>query len=54
MSQIVQIEANLTRVDGDVERDLYALTDDGRLFSFHFDPGSTTTGEWRELPGLPA
>jgi hypothetical protein len=52
--RIVQIEANMTRVDGLLERDLYALDDQGRVWSFHFRPESTTEGEWVRLPDLPA
>lgn len=52
--RIVAVEANMARVDGDLERDLYAVDEHGRVWSLHFDPGSTSTGRWVQLPPLPA
>jgi hypothetical protein len=49
--RIVQIEANMTRTDGALERDLYALDDQGDVWSFHFE--TTTTGRWIRLQPLP-
>lgn len=50
---VVAVEANMARVNDHIERDLYALTARGRIFSLHFDAGSTTTGQWVELPPVP-
>ena len=49
--RIVQITSNLARLDGALERDLYALDSEGHVWSFTFT--SPTEGTWTRLPDLP-
>lgn len=51
--RIAAMAADILRIDGEIERDLYVALEDGRIFSMHFDAGSTTAGRWVELPRLP-
>lgn len=49
--RIIAIEANMSRLDGALERDLYALDSEGHVWSFTFT--TLTEGTWTRLPDLP-
>lgn len=52
MPRIVQIAVGLEGTDGALERDLYALDDEGHVWTFTFE--TWRTGEWVRMPDLPS